>query len=288
MPPWLRSYRASALVALTLSLLASFSAAAATVAYEVRRSTENDVATASLVGITTSHAFVDPTPAQQGAQYYYFVRAAGGATKDIRIFNNSIDATVFFPRTSSSEVPDLIYYTQRTSFSWTFLIVDDDSPQASDILWPEPGDVLDWIGLMYPGETALEAIGPDSDIDGDGLNNYLEFALATDAPETPASLPDYRAPQANAGQPFNLRVSTYLPEQRADLIVETSETLSDWKCGTLAFSDGAWVLESASDLGLVVHAEESATVPGYWTLQIEAAEATPKVFMRLAAPLPNE
>ena len=41
----------------------------------------------------------------------------------------------------------------------------------------DPAIFADWQQLTWPGETNTNIIGPDKDPDGDGLTNFLEWAL---------------------------------------------------------------------------------------------------------------
>lgn len=107
------------------------------VSYEVRRGTSSDFAESILVGITTKTHFLDTTANSNGEGYYYFLRAVPGTKKSIRYFGGNVPADIFIPATSSESVPDLVYFTQRSSFSPTFYLLESDNPDPSLIVWPE-------------------------------------------------------------------------------------------------------------------------------------------------------
>lgn len=531
------------------TIIATFSLSAAlntsyadpTIAYEVRRSVDSDPANATLVGVTTQTEFVDPTASEHGASYHYFVRASGGTATPIKVFGGNYDAEVFLPRTSSDEVTDLVFYTQQTTLSGTFYLLDDDAPANAQIVWPEQGDHVksetltlspgqqprltvqlilknrlwkadsdetaeilaydpfsqsliadlgpvskapavawdanlgvsntpqgarltwdafnetqrnslassisitreiplpvtptvplvvnerlprriqlswqaettaaryavyrsetndfstatlrsdqvrsttytdgfvtpgrtyyywitsvndrgesattaslsatatneiyqlavrsnfgsvdisprkdyyaegdvvtltasprtgygfeswaidetsdpsttttltiqgntsaianyaldmpqayrDWLSVAYPSQTELGVTGPDRDADGDGLNNLLEFTLATDEPETAGELLDFKAPQANTGNGLTYSLSAYPAKQRGSVSIQTSRDLQTWSDAQLQFQDGAWEIVGATAFDLGLSAEESTSHSGYWTLTLQ-------------------
>lgn len=95
-----------------------------------------------------------------------------------------------------------------------------------DTAAPDPAIFAGWQAITWPGNTDINTIGPDADPDGDGLRNFLEWALHLEG-----DVPDVFTPTfAKDGGDLDF---TYIRRKtapgQATFQVEWSETLAnDW------------------------------------------------------------
>jgi hypothetical protein len=129
---------------------------------------------------------------------------------------------------------------------------------------------LAWAPGVFGGETDLSMTGPSLDSDGDGHNNFLEYAFVLD-PTSGANPAPASAATVEDGESTYLAAS-FSARDDADLqyTVRTGTDLSGWTPVTLSFSGGTW---ASDDPGIATVATQVDMGGGVWAITVRDAVA---------------
>ena len=138
-----------------------------------------------------------------------------------------------------------------------------------------------WMGPAL-GTTEWAVAGPALDFDGDGLDNFTEYAFVLD-PTSPASVAPVASGSIDSGGSRFL-LATFSAREDPDLayVIEMGSDLDGWSGVQLSF-DGAW---SSSDPAALVIQSATGLGDGAWRLSVREtaplAAGTPR-FIRIQA-----
>jgi hypothetical protein len=129
---------------------------------------------------------------------------------------------------------------------------------------------LTWAATAFGGVTGLAQTGPSLDSDGDGLNNFLEYAFALDPTSGANPVPASAATVVEEGSSF--LEASFSAREDADLqyTVRTGTDLSGWTAVTLSFSGGTW---ASDDPGIATVATQVDMGGGVWVITVRDAVA---------------
>ncbi|EDY83978.1 Fibronectin type III domain protein [Verrucomicrobiia bacterium DG1235] len=174
----------------------------------------------------------------------------------------------------------------QSSNSYTIMIESDTHVEASyELAMPE--SYINWIDQISPSTINLHLIGPDKDIDRDGLVNYLEYILATDEPTHPSERTDYVAlsPIEN-GNKLAIQFSAIPSLQSGELWVASSTDLKNWQNAQLLFDDQDWTLEGDTAFDMSIESELAISTEGRWEINL-TMDSQQQMWIRLFSPLSN-
>jgi hypothetical protein len=127
---------------------------------------------------------------------------------------------------------------------------------------------IGWMGSAFGGVTDWAQTGPAIDFDGDGLNNFMEYAFALNPAGGAAPSPVSAAAAEDGGQQFLEAVLKVRDDPDLSYSVALGSDLLGWTGVPLAFGGGVW---SSTVPGVAVVASQANMGGGVWQLSVRAA-----------------